>query len=262
MKAKVLMFADNGNDLVYRSKELTPINTDLFYCNEGDESSPYYILAIKHKEDYYYFGTRCNLKGLQDITIEDVRNSMTHDAEHNLYFNKVELALCRSFSEDLYRKALISRDECIKNREKEDEERNKINEEWEAMEAERERVEKKKRRAEVDGIKAEKEKFFFDNKDILKENLTSFERLTAYAELNKKYQFNGVIKTFLDLIRKEGFTKKDCYVRRYSNRKISLEYAKLKKPIRECSLTNGETSYSIPAKLYDVLSIEDISNIA
>jgi hypothetical protein len=255
MKAKVYTYANNGNDIICKNMEITKCNENIYYSEMGDNSSVDYMLIIESAEDFFALHVT-SLANIQKLTYDYFVNFMEQKANNGNCFNKLELMICERISSDLYLRAKQAHNTFLNKRKKEEdaeiEERNKKREKEEELE----RLEREKKRAEQVAEKTKRDKWFDENKDLLISNLTDFQKLTAYSELNKARMFSGQVKTYLNIIR-EGYSTKHCYLKEYSNNKVNLCYQKLTKPKRECCLMNGSIMYDIPAKLYDLLNLPE-----
>lgn len=163
-------------------------------------------------------------------------------------------------SEELYVKALSSRNHVLTQRKEEEREREEKRK-AEVQEKQREKeLEKAQRLKERDEKKEQDEQFFKTNNDILKSDLSSFEKITAKSELTKIYRWNqletgtNILCSILDLIRKYNYNKLSTRTERYTR---NGELLKAPKTYYYIGLSENSLCYQIPAKLGKILTLKE-----
>lgn len=259
-KIKVHTFHSNGNDVICKSINAERVNEHILYISENQEygswSKTYYYLIVGYNGIYVKLDMISNLHNITNLTFDKVVEVLNNRVENKLYFNKVELVLCKAISSELYEKALLSRDYVLKQRAREEcerEEKRKIELEKEKVQKEEEKARKLKEKEEK---KAKDEQFFRENSDILKSDLSSFEKLTAKNELNKLYRWNfydtktTITCSILDLIRKHNYCKINSATEEYSRNGDLLKVPRTYYSIRTAE---DELGFQIPAKLGKIM---------
>lgn len=213
-RVKVYTYHSNGNDIICKSMSVERVNEHILYISEdekyGNWSTTYYYLIVELNGIFVELDRVNTLETVTSITYDQIFESFKYRVEHELFFNKLELVLCKAISEELYEKALSARNHVLAQRKEEArirEEKHKAAEQEMKREKELEKAQRQKEREE----KKEKDELFFkDNSDILKSDLSSFERLTAMNELSRIYRWNleagtSIVCSVLDLIRKHNY---------------------------------------------------------
>lgn len=264
-RVKVHTYHSNGNDIICKSMNAERVNEHILYISEdekyGNTSTTYYYLIVEHNGIFVELDRTNTLETVTSITFDQIIESFKYRVEHQLYFNKLELLLCKTISEELYTKALSARNHALAQRKEEArirEEKRKAAEQEIQREKELEKAQRQKERKE----KRKKDELFFkENSDILKSNLSSFEKLTAINELNRVCRWNdleagaSIVCSVLDLIRKYNHTTLSIETQRYARNGELLETPKSHYHIG----TSEDNSYfRIPAKLGKLLTFEKV----
>lgn len=119
----------------------------------------------------------------------------------------------------------------------------------------KDKIQKQKEREEK---KKKDEQFFRENNDILKDNLSNFERLTAIKELNKLYRFHlaetgtQIVCSILDLIRKHSYCKVNSQIEKYAKNGVPLKVPKIYYYIGTAKDSLG---FQIPAQLGKIMTL-------
>lgn len=261
-RVKVYTYHSNGNDIICKPMSAERVNEHILYISEdekyGNGSTTYYYLIVEHYGIFVELDRVNTLETVTSMTFDQIVESFKYRVKHELYFNKLELMLCKAISEELYAKALSARNHVLAQREEEArirEEKRKAAEQEMKREKELEKAQRLKEREE----KKEKDELFFkENSDILKSDLSSFEKLTAINELNRVYRWNleagiRIVCSVLDLIRKHNHTTLSIETQRYARNGELLETPKTHYSIG----TSEDSSYfRIPAKLGKILTLK------
>lgn len=263
-RIKVHTFHSNGNDIVCKQMTAERVNEHILYISEDETYSnwsiTYYYLIVEYNGIFVQLDRINSLEKITSITLDHIVENFKHRVEYNLYFNKVELILCKAISEELYVKALSSRNHVLTQRKEEEREREEKRK-AEVQEKQREKeLEKAQRLKERDEKKEQDEQFFKTNNDILKSDLSSFEKITAKSELTKIYRWNqletgtNILCSILDLIRKYNYNKLSTRTERYTR---NGELLKAPKTYYYIGLSENSLCYQIPAKLGKILTLKE-----
>lgn len=258
----VYTFHSNGNDVVCRQMNAERVSDNILYISKeekyGTWSETYYYLIVNYNGIAVMLNRTKRLDNITNITFNEIVEVFENKAESKSYFNKVELILCRAISDELYEKALSSRIYVLKQREEEErkeDEKRKKEEQEEKIRKEQEKAQKLKEREEK---KKQDELFFKENSDILKENLSDFEKITAKNELNKIYRFHllqtntTIVCSILDLIRKHDYCKVTSQIEKYAKNGNLL---KVPKTYYYIGTSEDSLGFQIPAKLGKIMTL-------
>lgn len=259
---EVHTFHSNGNDVVCKRMHVERVNDNILYVSNNESccgsNETYYYLIVGYNNTFALLHRTKNLEVITDMTFDKILEIFKNRVESKLYFNKVELILCKAISNELYESALSSRAYVLERRaeeEREKEEKRKKEEEKEKAQKEQDKIQKQKEREEK---KKKNELFFLDNSDILKDNLSNFERLTAIKELNKLYRFHlpetntEIVCSILDLIRKHSYCKVSSQTEEYAKYGVSL---KVPKTYYYIGTAEDSLGFQIPAKLGKIMTL-------
>lgn len=260
-RIKVHTFHSNGNDVICKQMTAERVNEHILYVSEDETYSnwsiTYYYLIVEYNGIFVQLDRTNSLEKITSITFDHIVENFKHRVEHNLYFNKIDLILCKAISEELYAKALSSRNHVLAQRKEEEREREEKRK-AEAQEQQREKeLEKAQKLKERNEKKEQDELFFKENSDILKSNLSSFERITAKSELTKAYRWNQfengtyIVCSILDLIRKYNYNTLSTSTEKYTR---NGELLKVPRTYYYIGLSEKSSSYQIPAKLGRLLT--------
>ena len=120
--------------------------------------------------------------------------------------------------------------------------------------------EKARKKIEREEKKKKDELFFIENSDVLKDNLSSFEKLTAIKELNKLYQWHFseperiITCSILDLIRKHSYCKITSVTQEYSK---SGDLLITPKTYYYIGTAKDSLGFQIPAKLGKIMTLNE-----
>ncbi len=75
MKTKVLMYAKNGNDLIEKSRELTPLNTfkDIYICKMDEDINEYFYIVYQFENLFF---------SSESARLELINNNLERIREH------------------------------------------------------------------------------------------------------------------------------------------------------------------------------------
>lgn len=262
-KIKAYTFHSNGNDVICKSMFAERINEHILYVTEdekyGSWSTTYYYLIVEYNGIFVRLDRTNSLEKMTGTTFDYIIKNFEYRADNNLYFNKIDLILCKAVSDKLYEKALISRNHVLMLRKEEDrerEEKRKAEAQKRLQEKELEKVRKLKEREEK---KKKDELFFKENSDILKSELSSFEKITAKRELTKLYRWDQyatgttIICSILDLIKKHNYNLLSIRHERYAR---NGDLLKVPKTHYSLGISKKNSFYRIPAKLGKLLTLK------
>lgn len=263
-RIKVHAFHSNGNDVICKQMNAERVNEHILYVSEnenyGSSIETYYCLIVSYNGTSVKLDRTPELEKVINITFDDVMEHFKNKVEHKCYFNKVELILCKAFSEELYEKALASRNYILEQREKEDQERLEKRKKEAQEEEEQKRLEKARKKKEQEEKKKNNELFLKENSDILKSDLSDFEKITAKNELTKLYRWNfpetqtSVTCSILDLIREHNYRKLSTIKEEYSKYGDLL---KIPKTYYYIGTPKDSLGFQIPAKLGKILILKE-----
>ena len=241
-RVKVHTFHSNGNDVICKYMNVERVNENILYiaANEvyGNENSKtFYCLIAEYNSTFVNLGIISNLDIIKNYTFDKILKIYNNRIKGKYYFNKVDLIMCKAISDKLYEDALTSRNYVLSQR------------------AEEDRKNQEKRR-----IEAQEELFFIENSDVLKDNLSSFEKLTAIKELNKLYQWHFseperiITCSILDLIRKHSYCKITSVTQEYSK---SGDLLITPKTYYYIGTAKDSLGFQIPAKLGKIMTLNE-----
>lgn len=261
-RVKACTYHSNGNDIICKSMSAERVNEHILYISENEVysncSTTYYYIIVEYNGTFVEFDRVNTLETVTSITYDQIVENFKYRVKHELYFNKLELVLCKAISEELYAKALSARNHVLKQRKEEArirEEKRKGAEQEMQREKELEKAQRLKEREEK---KEKDEQFFKENSDILKSDLSSFEKLTAKNELNKVGRWNleagtSIICSVLDLIKKHNYTTLSIETQRYARNGELLETPKTHYHV---GTSEDSPYFRIPAKLGILLTLK------
>ena len=247
MKQNVWVYKPNGNDITVKAKELTMVREHVYFYTEDVKYATWtqtnFFLVLEYNGVYVYMGLMKEQTIKEDITWEKFLEEVNGIIDGQRYFNQLDLKIIREYSEELYLKALASREASIRRQEEERLQRIKRQEE-----EERQKILEKERE------RKERERIITSLKGILRDSLTPLQLSAAVSYLmdEKYFRFDGkcVHCSYYDLITKHGFNKPDVWTEKY-NRDGSPKA----KPVNHYSMVrpsqNGcsDTRFDIPGRL-------------
>ena len=264
-RIKAYTYHSNGNDIICKSMSAERVNEHILYISEDEvydnESTTYYYLIVEYNGVFIEFDRVNTLETVTCTTFDQIVESFKYRVEHQLYFNKLELVLCKAISEELYGKALSARNHVLMQRKEEAhirEEKRRAAEQEMQREKEQEKAHRLKEREEK---KEKDEQFFKENSDILKSDLSSFEKLTAKNELSKVCRWHNleagtsIVCSVLDLIKKHNYTTLSFQTERYTK---NGDLLKVPKTHYYIGTSKDNPYYQIPAKLGKILTLNKI----
>lgn len=264
-RVKVHIFHSNGNDVICKKMNVERVNEHILYfvTNEvyGNENcKTYYYLIAEYNGVFVNLGIISKFDVIKSYTFDKILEIFNNRIKGKCYFNKVELILCKAISDKLYEDALSSRNYVLSLRaeeEREDQEKRRIEAQEEKARKEQERAQKK---IERDEKKKKDEYFLMENSDVLKDELSAFEKLTAQKELTKTYHWHFsepehiITCSILDLIRKYDYCKVTSVTQKYSKNGNLLITPKTYYYI---GTSKGCFSFQIPAKLGKIMTLNE-----
>lgn len=263
-RIEVHTFHSNGNDVICKQINAERVNEHILYVSEnadyGSSIETYYCLIVSYNGITVKLDRTSKLENITNITLDGVIEHFKNKVEHKLYFNKVELILCKALSEELYEKALVSRNHVLEQRAKEEQERLERRKKEALEEEEQKRLEKARKKKEQEEKKKNNELFLKENSDILKSDLSYFEKITAKNELTKIYRWNfpetqtSVTCSILDLIRVHNYRKLSTIKEEYSKYGDLL---KVPKTYYYIGTPKDSLGFQIPAKLGKILILKE-----
>ena len=264
-RVKVHTFHSNGNDVICKYMNVERVNENILYiaANEvyGNENSKtFYCLIAEYNSTFVNLGIISNLDIIKNYTFDKILEIYNNRIKGKYYFNKVDLIMCKAISDKLYEDALTSRNYVLSQRAEED----RKNQEKRRIEAQEEKTKKEQEKARKKIEREEKKKkdelFFIENIDVLKDNLSSFEKLTAIKELNKLYQWHFseperiITCSILDLIRKHSYCKITSVTQEYSK---SGDLLITPKTYYYIGTAKDSLGFQIPAKLGKIMTLNE-----
>ena len=149
-RIEVHTFHSNGNDVICKQINAERVNEHILYVSEnadyGSSIETYYCLIVSYNGITVKLDRTSKLENITNITLDGVIEHFKNKVEHKLYFNKVELILCKALSEELYEKALVSRNHVLEQRAKEEQERLERRKKEALEEEEQKRLEKARKK--------------------------------------------------------------------------------------------------------------------
>lgn len=263
-KIKIYTFHSNGNDVICKNMNAERVNEHILYVSEDEVYSnwsvTYHYLIVDYNGIFVKLDRTNNLEFITNLTFDTILNNFNQRVENNLYFNKVDLMLCKAISVELYEKALSARNHVLAQREEEERERReKIRKETQEEE-QRKQQEKAQKLKEREEKREHDEQFFKENSDILKSDLSSFERITAKRELTKPYNWiffetkTSEICSILTLIRKHNYSTIHSITEKYTK---DGDLRKTPKTYYYLNTSGKSLGFQIPAKLGKLLTLKN-----
>lgn len=263
-RINVYTFHSNGNEVICKKINAERVNEHILYVPKEEEygsyKTTYYYLIVSYNGVSVELDRTSNLENITKITFNDITEHFKKKVEDKLYFNKVELVLCKAISQELYEKALSSRNYVLEQIAKEEQERQEKRRKEAEEEENQKKLEKARKLKEREDKKKNDELFFQANNDILKNNLSYFEKLTAHKELTKIYRWNfpenetKITCSILDLIRKYNYCKIRLIQEKYSK---NGDLLKVPKTYYYIGMSTDSLGFPIPAKLGKILTLKE-----
>lgn len=257
MKQNIWVYKPNGNDITVKTKDLTKVREHVYYYTEDQNYATWtqtnYFLVLEYNGVYVYMGLVSERSVKEEITWERFLEQVNIIIEGQRYFNNLELKIIREYSEQLYLKAVASRQASIRRQEE-----NRLQRLKQQEEEERRKKMKKQRQCE------ERKRIVTSLKGILKDGLTTLQQAAAVACLmqEKSFRFDGktVCCTYYDLITIHGFNKPDMWTEEY-NHDGSLKARPVNHYglVRQIPEGNSGVCFDIPGRL-GALMIQDRNN--
>lgn len=260
-RVKVHTFHSNCNDVICKYMNAERVNEHILYVAEEkvyDTNSKTYYLIAEYNGIFANLSRISNLDIIKDYTLDKILEIYNNRIKGKFYFNKVDLIFCKAISDELYEAALSSRNYVLALQEEE----KRKEQEKRRIEVLEEKAKKERKKAQKEIERKEKKKndelFFKENNDILKDNLSYFEKITALKELNKLYRWHFsepehiVVCSILDLIRKHNYCKITSVTHEYSK---SGDLLITPKTYYYIGTAKDSLGFQIPAKLGKIMTL-------
>lgn len=216
-------FHTDGNTVINTRTRLDQVSDVLAIKTMEDAIMIFFQVKEEWFEFTHFYGNNryLNLEKVKEAFVkeEDIRQYIVDLIKPNGWINKVQLMMAERFG--LYKEALACREAHLAKIKIEEEEEEKERQNRRAAEEEERRLEKEKIELEKQAKTAEDNQFLLQHADILKSDLSRFERLTVLKELRKRICFtcadgSKICGSYADMIKKHGYTKLEPFVKRYN----------------------------------------------